>query len=203
MNLMEIKKIKLSLDTLKDNNAKLSGKLEVLQTQQLQNKQRLENLQHNKEIYAKSVEFVTMLQKSACDNVKKGFETIVSYALKSIYGQDYDFAIEIGRRGNYQELDFNIKTPQCQKALNPLETSGGGVLDGVSLALRVALLELSSPKIEGPLLLDESFKHISTSFVGKASNFLKSLAQKLNRQIIMVSHRAEIIESADNKIEVV
>lgn len=190
------------VQSLRDSLSRLKGKQELLSLQLKNAEQQLIENKKNIELYKQAIEVLTVIQRNANETIKVGLESIVSNALHSIYGTSYDFKIEFDRRGNYSELNFNIQTPDCKKALDPLLTSGGGVLDVISLALRVALLELSSPRIEGPLLLDESFKHLSVGYIPKAANFLKTLSAKLGRQIILVSHREELIESADNKQEI-
>ncbi|GAG95161.1 unnamed protein product, partial [marine sediment metagenome] len=79
---------------------------------------------------------------------KLGFEKIVTYALRYIYNSDYSFELEFGRQGNLSKLDFNVKTPDCKEPLDLLDSQAGGVLDVVSVALRIALLELIRPKVE-------------------------------------------------------
>jgi DNA repair exonuclease SbcCD ATPase subunit len=107
---------------------------------------------------------------------------------------DNVFSIDFGRHGNLSELDFNIE---------PNDTDSGGYADIVSLALRIAVIELYKPKINGMLIFDEPFKCISKEYIQSASQFLTSISKKINRQLIVVSHIDEISDSADNLIKVV
>lgn len=158
----------------------------------------IEDLERSK----KAVEVLNMVQKVTRDKIKEGFENLVTHALKYIYSDDYSFQLEFGKRGNLQELHFNIKTPDFEESVNPLDTSGGGVLDIVSLALRAVLIEVSIPKVEGFLILDENFKHLSKEYLENASEFLNELNKKLSRQLILITHQQEFIDKADNLIEV-
>lgn len=198
----EIQKLEERLDTINSEVSSLQGQCILLNEQCEAGEHKLLTLKHNQEIYRKSVELLTLVQKSTKEKIKSSFEEIVSYALQFIYSEDYRFELEFGRRGNLGEIDFNIVTPQFKEPADPQDTSGGGVLDILSLALRIALLELSKPKIEGFLVLDESFKHLSDNYLPKAERFLEALNRKLRRQIILISHKKELQNESNNIIKI-
>ena len=198
----QIDKLDEVFTTLTSELGGISGQENLLKEQVEDLEIKLQTLTKNKEVYTKAVELLTLVQQETREQVKDGFEKIVTHALRYIFNEDYSFELEFGRRGNLQELDFNVKTPHCQEPLDPLSTSGGTILDILSLALRVSLLELSKPKLEGFLILDEPFKHVSSKHVEAARKFLDVIAQKINRQIIMISHKKELITSRENVIEV-
>lgn len=197
-----------NIEELEKVNKNLSAKLNELNGRQsLLNEQinnannKLAELTHNKEIFTKEVEVLTVVQEMTRNKIKEGFENIVSYALRSVFNQDYKFILNFDKRGNLSELDFNIFAPERTEAGDPLDSSGGGVLDIASLALRIALLELSKPKIPGMIVLDESFKHVSSAYLANCSKFLTNINKKINRQIILVTHQNNFIEGADNVID--
>ena len=99
-------------------------------------------------------------------------------------------------------MDFNIKTPEFSESADPNDTSGGGVLDICALALRMVLLEVSTPKVEGCIILDESLKHLSKDYLFKASQFLNEINKKLGRQILFITHQQEFIDNAEHSIEI-
>jgi len=77
---------------------------------------------------------------------------------------------------------------------------GGGVTESTSWGLRLAALEWLD--YDGPALLDEAFKSVSSD--EKIENVAKLLQQYVNssgRQIIFATHRADVFEEyADNTI---
>ena len=191
------------LSELNSKQCSLQGQCILLNEQSNASEHKIEELTNKKELYRKSVELLTIVEKSSKEALKKGFEEIVSYALQYILGStEYSFNLEFGRRGNLTEMDFNLITPECKEPHDPLESSGGGVLDILSLALRVSLLELTKPKIEGFLCLDEPFKHLSSDYLERARDFLKAINRRINRQIIMVTHKEDLVTNADNSIEI-
>ncbi len=84
----------------------------------------------------------------------------------------------------------------------PQDARGGGVVDIISLALRVAMVETFRPRPEGPLILDEPGKHVSAEYVIPMLEFLKSTAEMFGRQVILVSHNSHLTEGADRVFQV-
>ena len=182
----ELIELETNLNALASKLSSLSGQVSLLDAQITQSEQKIERLDRKKEIYHKSVELLTAVEKSTQDALKKGFEEIVTYALQYILNNsEYRFNLEFGRRGNLQEIDFTLVTPDCKDPHDPMESSGGGVLDILSLALRVSLIELTKPRIEGFICLDEPFKHLSSNHLESARKFIQAINRRINRQIIM------------------
>lgn len=196
--------IEEQINTLNSSLSSLKGQCSLLSEQITQHEHKLKQLLGNRELYVKSVELLNLVSEATKVKTKEGFEKIVTYALRYIYNSDYSFELEFGRRGNLSELDFNVKTPECKEPLNLLDSQAGGVLDVVSVALRIVLLELIRPRIEGMLILDESFKHLHSippEYLERVNMFIKEINKKFNRQIIMITGREELIKEADNLIE--
>jgi len=194
--------VEKSINDLQSRKDSLNGQIKLLVKQVEDSEDKLEQHSKNKELYSKCVEVLTIAQSSVRIKTQHGFEAIVTYALQSILGPDYSFELDFGRRGNLQEVNFKIKSKAYNEPHNPMDTSGGGVVDIVSLALRTAILNISRPRVEGPLILDESFKHLSRQYLPAAGTFLNALADRIGRQIIMVSHKNELMRFSDNSIEI-
>ena len=199
----------VNLDQLISQNSILESKLSQLDGQfTLLNKQIAENecklkiLSHKREIYTKAIELLTIIQETLQNKIKEGFTSIVTYALRYVFNDDYKFELNFDRRGNLQEIDFNVLPPNRKEATDIMDSSGGGVIDVVSFSLRIILMELSKPQIEGFVALDESFKHLSTCYLPNAYKLLKEINKKTNRQIILVTHQQDFINYADKAIKI-
>jgi DNA repair exonuclease SbcCD ATPase subunit len=130
---------------------------------------------------------------------KQQLETLVTNALKYVFGPAFRFEIELSDHGGNPTSDFYVVTEwEGQTVKNkPQDARGGGVVDIVSLALRIALLETIKPRLEGPIILDEPGKHVSEDFIIPMIEFLKSVGETFGRQIILVTHNVHLTESAD------
>ncbi len=199
----DIKIIEEKFEIMTQNLGILKGEYKTLNDQQNECKTKIDTYKEDEIVYIQAVELLSLVQKVTRDKIKNTFENIVSHALNYIYESDkYSFHLIFGRRGNLQELDFAVQTPDKTKPLDPMDTDAGGTLNIISLALRIVLMEVASPKIQGFILCDESFANLSEEHVEQASQFLKEINQKMNRQIIAISHQSKMQDSADNLIEV-
>jgi DNA repair exonuclease SbcCD ATPase subunit len=190
-----------SIGGLNNSVSSLKGKADLLIEQNQDYEDRLKQYTEGKELYRKAIVLVGQAGETARVAIKSGFEGIVTHALRSIVGEDYTFEIVFEKRGNVQEANFNVKTKELGEPFDPIDSRGGGIVDIVSIALRVSLLELFQPRIEGPIILDEPFKHLSKEYIQSAGEFLDGVATKMGRQIILVTHIRELTNEADKVIE--
>lgn len=143
-----------------------------------------------------------LLSKSsefAREQLKQKIEETVTAALRSIFEDPgISFNIELTTGSNPSASWQVISAYQdFEVAANPEDARGGGVTDVVSLALRLALLELARPKHEGPVILDEPGKMISREYLPNVAAFLTKYGEKTGRQIIMVTHHGILADAAD------
>jgi ABC-type molybdate transport system ATPase subunit len=120
---------------------------------------------------------------------------LVTMALESVLIDPYEFQLEFEFRRNKTEADLWFV--RNNEKINPLEATGGGAVDIAAFALRIALWSLQLPKSRNTFFIDEPFKNPDKSLRPKVGQLLKELSNKLNLQIIMVTHDSDLIESAD------
>ena len=137
-----------------------------------------------------------ILSKVAIET-QKNFEvqisSIVSMALMAVFADPYEFLLRFETRRNQTEAD--ILLVKNGEEVDPEDSVGGGVMDVVSFALRVAVVVLRQKR--QTIILDEPFKHLSADLQPKASAMLLMLSNELGIQFIIVSHEDGIIECAD------
>lgn len=149
---------------------------------------------------------IQVLFQKAAEATQKQLEIhisgLVSTALAAVWDDPYEFVMEFVQRRGKTEADLWLVKDNLK--LKPLAESGGGVADVVSLALRMAFWSLK--KDTRPFLIfDEPLKFVndmSRNLHKKAALMLKMLSEKLNLQILMISHINEFIDIADKKINV-
>ncbi len=132
--------------------------------------------------------------------LKTRIEETVTAALQAVFGDEgLSFRISLGTKNSQPAAEWEVVSQYgtAEVAGDPESSRGGGVSDVVSLALRLALLELTRPKMDGPVLLDEIGKHVSGNFVSNVAYFLRQYAEKTGRQVILITHQTVLAESAD------
>lgn len=200
METINIKSLESQIKSLEDNVSSLKGKVELLENQYNDSQEKVTSLKDLQDTNKKAIELLTFVQGVTKESTKRIFEGVITNALRFIYQtNEYDFELEFSKRGNVPELKFNIKKPEMQNFHDIMATSAGGNRDIVALALREILLETF--KVSGFLLLDEPFKRLDNSeTINKAMEFIKELQQKTGRQIFIISHKQEVIDSVPNPI---
>ena len=136
----------------------------------------------------------------ARQQAKQQLETLVTNALKYVFGSTLHFEIELSDHGGNPTAEFYVvsKWDEQEVKNRPQDARGGGVVDIVSLALRIALMETIKPRVQGPIILDEPGKHVSEDYIVPMIEFLKSVGETFGRQIILVTHNTHLTESADS-----
>jgi DNA repair exonuclease SbcCD ATPase subunit len=153
---------------------------------------------------AECLERVRLLLQEAASHAReqgrRQVEFMVTQALQFVFGGDLDFKVVIEEKRDRPEAEFYVCSNyggDLRVETAPQDARGGGVVDVISLALRLALLQAFRPPVGGPVILDEPAKHVSEEFSPQVAQFLKSFSQGLGRQVIMVSHNQHLADSAD------
>lgn len=150
---------------------------------------------------------VTLFQKTsefARNQAKSQIENLVTKCLQFIFESNVKFTIEIEDLRNKANAEFFVvdETEDLKIKTKPELSRGGGVVDIVSLALRIAFLQIHKPSIQGPLILDEPAKHVSQEFINNVGEFLKQTSEMFNRQIIMITHDNYLASLSDKSYRV-
>lgn len=135
----------------------------------------------------------------ARQQILERIEATVTAALLAVFGEGYQFKIAMRAIGAQPAAEWQVISQygDVEVAANPEDARGGGIVDIVSLALRLAMLELLRPRVDGPLILDEPAKMVSSQYAPNLAYFLKEYAAKTGRQVIMVTHNPQLAEAAD------
>lgn len=135
----------------------------------------------------------------ARQQAKNQIERLVTSCLQFIFQSDIRFEIELSELRKRPEAEFYVISRYQDDVMRvrPQESRGGGVVDIISLAIRIAMLQSYNPPIGGPLILDEPAKHVSEEYINNVSEFLKEISRTFGRQVIMVTHNRVLSEVAD------
>lgn len=171
-----------------------------LQTQLTKQNKKLENFKLNGDYLLE----VRALFQTAAQQTQQKLEyhisNLVTTALSTVFEDPYEFQVEfVQKRGKTEAELWFVREGQ---KINPIDASGGGAVDIASFALRVAFWSLTK-KTRPLFILDEPFKHLSNDLQSRASSMLKMLSEKLNIQILMISHIEQLIDEADKEFKVV
>lgn len=145
-----------------------------------------------------------LLQKTsdyARKQVKTRIEDVVSEALNVVFGGSHRFMIDLTLRGNQPIAEYYLNDgTTITKLEKPDYDRGGGKVDIIALSLRLAVGEMAG--ITGPLFLDEVGKHVSKEYAPSVAYFLKEYSANFDRQIILITHNADLAEIGETSLTV-
>jgi len=115
---------------------------------------------------------------------------VVTRCLAAVFEEPYEFKIQFERiRGR---TEARLQFVRDGMAINPIDSSGGGVVDVAAFALRVSCLMLARPAVRRVIILDEPFRFVSADRRGLVRAMLEGLSADLKIQMIIVTHMPEI-----------
>jgi DNA repair ATPase RecN len=154
----------------------------------------LKYLNEEQDILEKVMSLFQMTSQFARDQAKNQIEALVTKCLQYIFDSSVEFQIELEELRNKASAEFYVvnSTKDFFLKTKPEQSRGGGVVDIVSLALRISFLQTHKPPISGPLILDEPAKHVSEEYINNVGDFLKQTSEIFNRQVIMVTHNSHL-----------
>lgn len=150
----------------------------------------------------KRVEASAILDKLAEDEVEQGVSTYVTLleeGLKAIFPDQ-----EVGLTASVEKVrgKVSVKLKTSFRGQDGLEVEGegidafgGAVATVQSLLLRVALI--LKRNLRPILILDETFPAVDEGRVGLLVDFLKVLCDRLDMEILCITHDPSIAEGAD------
>lgn len=201
LNAYQVNKIKLDVRQTKEKITKQIAKRDLLVEQRdaeiIKSAAAAQTLNINEKVQR----LLQLTSEFARQQAKSRIEEIVTSALSVVFGKDYKFQLSLEVRSNRPEVDYWLESEGIVTQLKPPDYDrGGGVADVVTLAIRLAIVELSG--VKGPILLDEVGKHVSAEFAPNVAYFLKEYSQKFSRQIILITHNEALAEIGEVSLAV-
>lgn len=175
--------------------------LDLQKTLLTQRQNRYDSLVKMQEVIDHSQRLCQSVAKKTQDNLSLQLKSLINLALETCFPGQYTFDAQFVENRGKTELKFILidnLTGQVNDDI--LYSFGGGLVDVVSLALRLCLYSLE--KSDNLIVLDEPFKFLSVDLRPKAALLLKELSYKLNLQFIIITHIPEIEEVADKLFKV-
>jgi len=122
--------------------------------------------------------------------LRSRIEMLTSRGLELIFGKRFDFKVVVRQVRGQAAMEFRIG------GSDPLDSNGGGVVNVVSLVLRLVVVALT-PSLGDVVVLDEPFAQLSAAYLPGMGTFIRELADASGVQLLIVSHESEIAAVAD------
>lgn len=135
-------------------------------------------------------EILQSLAQAVQQKAHQRIAEVVSSCLSAVFDDPYEFHIEFERKRGKTEARLRFK--RWGLDVDPMSSTGGGVVDVAAFALRVACLVMHRPRLRPFLALDEPFRFVSAQYRDNVRKMLESLSKDMGIQIVMVTHIEEL-----------
>ena len=153
------------------------------------------------ELLETSQAFLQKIAQETQEHLKFQIEDIVNLALETCFPGEYTFQIDFNISRGKTDAELVFLDQKTGRQVDPMNASGGGVVDLTTFALRIACYALERGT-DNVIVLDEPFRFLSRDLQQRAGEILKTLSERMQLQVIMVSHIGEIIDVANKVFEV-
>ena len=195
----------VDLDNIIDNMSKQliisKNKNELLQSKIKELQKQIQVSKQNLRLGMQAIDFIQKCANHERSIVKDKVQSVITDALKEIYGNQYSIKFDYSMKRNKTSVDIYLtKHTQIGDIIRKQDGFGGGVSDVISLPLK--LLVLLALKDNAKILIaDEPGKHMDQR-IDKFGYFLKAVSDKLGIQLIILTHHASLAQFADSVYQI-
>lgn len=129
-------------------------------------------------------------------------QNTLTEALRTVFGDDYACQIELVMHRGRPAATVMTTSGNHAEWADPVFSRGGGVIDILAFAARVAILEQIQPMPRGlPLILDEPMDALDRARSPEAGMLISKLSRATGRQILFVTHNRQLAQWADAVVD--
>lgn len=166
--------------------SELALNLRVLRERQAIEEKALASAENEVETARSAQEIIQFVAQAVQQKAHERVAKVVSSCLASVFDEPYQFSIEFVRKRGRTEA--RLRFTRKGLTVDPMEASGGGMIDVAAFALRVACLIMHRPRLRQLLVLDEPLKFLSAEYHENARAMIEQIAKDLKIQFIIVTH---------------
>jgi len=135
-------------------------------------------------------QIVQLVAKTVQETAHDRIAGVVTRCLAAVFDEPYEFHVRFEQARGRTEARLVFSREGME--VNPIDASGGGVVDVAAFALRISCLMLTRPASRRVVILDEPFKFVSADRRDRVRAMLLGLAADLGVQFIVVTHIDEL-----------
>lgn len=143
---------------------------------------------------------ITEAQRKTQVRFKETVESLVALAIKSCFrDRNFEFELVFEEKRNQMEVRpviYEVIDGVREPYDDPEDDVHGGLIDVISIALRIVMWSLETPRSRPIIILDEPGKNMG-SLIPLFGQILQEISHDLKFQLIIITHEDELIDIAD------
>jgi len=188
------------INDLKEDLAEVKAKQKIYGEQIKQHGSDIDFLDEQMRDHEQARDIIILAGEQAQKNFTDRIESLVSSAVQSVY-EERDFQCKLILEQKRNRTECRIAVFENDEELNPADDCGGGILDIISLGIKIVLWYLENPRSRNVMILDEPFRWLG-ALSERAGRMLKELSERLDIQFIIVTHDDNLIPAFDSCYQV-
>jgi len=186
---------KTELTRRRNENSLLKRQMDALE-------EKMVELTENLTVGQEALSFLEDLANARRGSMKGRIESIITEALRLIYDDSYSSELTYSVKNNRSHLAIEMVRETKQGTVRrDMGGFGGGLADTMSVPLRLMVL-MGAKQTDKVCILDECWKHIDPDRVELVARFLRILADRLDIQVVFLTHHPTMRDFADKVFEV-
>lgn len=184
----------MSIDEALRSLAMYEGRLSALKSSAVESRARAVKAREDSRRKGWAHDLLSKLADRKREEVRARVEKIVNAALRAVFGPRISFRFDVSILRGVVAIrpEVGFPGPGGTTAFVGVDQVAGGVVDVISLALRVAVILSRRPALRPVLIADEPLKHLSDEYLPAAAEMLRRLADECGLQMIVVSHEPDV-----------
>lgn len=166
----------------------------ILQKQIKKKKLRYSRLNREIEARLEAINILVELSKTIYQEVITKIESVVTLSIRYVYDRPFEFKIKLEEKRNNIEAKFVLTEGEDEYEIKG--DQGGGMINIISLAIRIVMWKIKEPKTRPFFSFDEPFYWLG-NYIEKAGRMLKYLADELELQILLLTHEPDLKDICD------
>lgn len=188
--------LKEQFDRIREERAVMRGRLQQLNEQCDDLEGAVKALNFEIDITSEVVDLLQKYSTLKEDEIRTKIDRVITKGLRAIFPDE-----------NFEsELEFDIKRGQAvaepklvmgELKTNIADADSGGVANVVGFLYQLLILAQKKPRQRQIVIADEPFKNLSREYLEPAGDFVRVLAERLDMQVVLITHKDELKEIAD------
>ncbi|MFA7153665.1 MAG: hypothetical protein WC072_07720 [Methanoregulaceae archaeon] len=183
------------------------GRRQALSDELSAERARVSSEESDQDLYRRCRDFLRQVLEGTQQSIETTFSEFTTAGISSVFGDDKAFRFQFVPTAHGVAVKVHVLKPSPYAdgemiEISPKDAEGGGMLDVISVGLRAGMLELYTPRQDGPLLLDEVDKYIADDEMVQAmGEFLRQYSHGSGRQVIIITHKAGLMAYGDKNFD--
>lgn len=202
---MGIATTRANLAAYEQSVSRLEGERDSLARLQREAEERRDEATAERERHEKALKVLQGLEEVWRKDFQKGLASVVSQGLTAVFGEKMEVELESSLSRDVASTEIKLTVGEGAQSITSgvLGSTGGSLVNVLSLLLRVLMLVSIRPKLRRVLLLDEPMSMIDEyDLPASVGQLIRNLAERLNLQFVIVTHEHQLVDIADIAYEV-